>query len=87
MITPPLVTRKFFRGAEYPKAFSQVMMLATLASSFSSGILGGMYDSTGSYRTALALCLGLCAAFTVLCGVLQVCYRTLEKQNEKNGKK
>ncbi len=87
VITPPLLTRKFFRGAEYPKAFSQVMMLATLASSFSSGILGGMYDRTGSYRTALALCLGLCAAFTVLCGVLQVCYRTLEKQNEKNGKK
>lgn len=82
IITPPLLTRKFFRGDAYPKAFSQVMMLATLASSFSTGILGGLYDISGSYRSSLALCLGMCAAFLLLCGGMLACYRKLLKKQE-----
>ena len=82
IITPPLLTRKFFRGSDYPKAFSMVMMLATLASSFSTGILGWMYDVSGNYNSALALCLGMCAAFALLCAGMQVCCRRLE--NRKN---
>lgn len=77
VITPPLLTRKFFGGEAYPRAFSLVMMLATLASSFSAGILGGMYDSSGSYRSALALCLGLCVVFLGLCGGMLVCRKRL----------
>lgn len=83
VITPPLLTRKFFRGIDYPKVFSLVMMLATLASSFSTGILGWMYDCTRSYYSALALCLGMCAAFAALCGAMLVCFRKLKKNNEK----
>ena len=80
VITPPLLTRKFFRGEAYPGVFSRVMMLATLTSSFSSGILGGMYDRTGSYRACLLLCLGMCAVYMLLCGGMLVCYRKLLKK-------
>lgn len=81
VITPPLLTRKFFRGSDYPKAFSLVMMLATFASSFSTGILGWMYDCSGSYRSSLVLCIGMCAAFLLLCGGMLVSYRKLLKKN------
>lgn len=80
IITPPLLTRKFFRGSDYPKAFSFIMMLATFLSSFSTGILGSMYDHSGSYHSALALCLGLCVAFLLLCGVMLGFYRKLTRE-------
>lgn len=79
VITPPLLTRKFFRGNDYPKAFSFIIMLATFLSSFSTGILGWMYDRSGSYHSALTLCLGLCAVFLLLCGIMLGLYRKLTK--------
>lgn len=83
VITPPLLTRKFFRGPEYPKAFSLVMMLSTLASAFAPGVLGWMYDRSGSYRSALALCLGLCLLFLLLCGAMFLQYKTLTRDRLK----
>lgn len=80
VITPPLLTRKFFRGSDYPKAFSLIMMLATFLSSFSTGILGSMYDHSGSYHSSLALCLGLCVVFLALCGVMLGLYRKLSEE-------
>ncbi len=77
VVTPPLLTHKFFRGPEYPRAFSLVMMLSTLASAFAPGILGWMYDWTGSYRAALALCMGLCLLFLLLCGAMFLQYKKL----------
>lgn len=82
VVIPPLLTRKFFRGSDYPRAFSLVMMLSTLLSSFSTGILGGMYDNSRSYNGALALCLGMCAAFAVLCTMMRICLKRLEKKQE-----
>lgn len=77
VIGPPLLTRKFFRGSDYPKTFSVVMMLSTLASSFSTGILGWMYDCSGSYGPALWLCMGMCLSFLVLCVGMLIHYRRL----------
>lgn len=81
VIMPPLLTKKFFRGREYPKAFSLVMMLSTFTSSFSTGILGWMYDRCGSYGPSLLLCLTLCIVFILLCGGMLVYYRRLLRQN------
>lgn len=80
VITPPLLTGKFFRGSDYPKAFSQVMMLATLTSAFSTGILGWMYDLSGSYDGPVLLCLGLSGVFVVLCAGLLVMLRKLPER-------
>lgn len=77
VVAPPLLTKKFFRGNEYPKAFSVVMMLSTLMSSFSTWILGWMYDCFGSYVPALALCMGMCMSFFVLCVGMWIHYRRL----------
>lgn len=85
VIAPPLLTQKFFRGDAYPQAFSQVMMLATLTSSFSTGILGALYDRSGNYRSSLILCMGMCVAFALLCAGMMVCYRWLLKK-ETSGK-
>lgn len=82
VVIPPLLTRKFFRGSDYPRAFSLVMMLSTLLSSFSTGILGGMYDNSRSYNGALALCLGMCAAFAALCTMMRIYLKRLEKKQE-----
>lgn len=82
VITPPLLTRKFFRGEAYPRAFSLVMMLATLASSFSTGILGWMYDISGSYSSGLTLCIGMCIVFLLLCGAMLAVYRKILKKSE-----
>ena len=41
-----------------------------------------MYDVSGNYNSALALCLGMCVAFALLCAGMQVCCRRLE--NRKN---
>lgn len=82
VVIPPLLTRKFFRGKDYPKAFSLVMMLSTLASSFSTGILGGMYDKTHSYSGALTLCLGMCAVFAVLCACMWCILKRLKSNQQ-----
>lgn len=87
VITPPLLTRKFFRSAAYPRAFSRVMMLSTLISSVSTGVLGWMYDDSGSYDSAAWLCLGLCAGFLLLCAALLAVYRRLapaQRHDETN---
>lgn len=84
VITPPLLTRKFFRGSDYPRAFPRVMMLATLISAFSTGVLGSMYDRSGSYRTAIILCLGMCGVYALMCTVLFVSYRRLQRQPSDN---
>lgn len=81
VIMPPLLTKKFFRGGDYPKAFSLVMMLSTFASSFSTGILGWMYDRSGSYASSLILCLGMCASFLLICGGMLVYYRRLNSRD------
>lgn len=82
VIMPPLLTKKFFRGSDYPKVFSLVMMLSTCASSFSTGILGWMYDRSGSYGSSLVLCLLLCVSFLLLCGGMLMYYKKLGKQDQ-----
>lgn len=84
VITPPLLTRKFFRAEDYPRAFSMVMMIATLLSSFGPGALGALYDRFGSYGPALNLCLGMCVAFLLLCGGKLLWYRRLVKPEKTN---
>lgn len=77
VIGPPLLTRKFFRGSDYSRKFSVVMMLSTLVSSFSTGIFGWMYDCSGSYESVLSLCIGMCLAFLALCVGMLIHYRRL----------
>jgi len=77
VIMPPLLTKKFFRGRDYPRAFSLVMMLSTFASSFSTGILGWMYDRSGSYASSLTLCLVMCASFVLICVGMLSYYRRI----------
>lgn len=86
VVTPPLLTGKFFRGSDYPRAFSLVMMLSTLASSFAPGVLGRMYDRSGGFGSSLILCLLLCIAFLLLCGGLHGYYRKLCRQNRTENK-
>lgn len=84
VVMPPLLTRRFFRGSDYPRAFSIVMMLSTLLSSFAPGALGAMYDYFGSYGPALNLCAGLCGAFLILCVGMFLHYRMLSREDSTN---
>ncbi len=70
VITPPLITRKFFSDVEYPKVFSFVMMMSTLLSSFAPAVFGMMYDAQGSYTGVLAVCIALSFVYFAMCAGL-----------------
>ncbi len=79
LITPPLLTRKFFSDAEYPKVFSFIMMLSTLGSSFSSAVFGWMYDASGNFVSVIVLCLVLCVIYLAMCILLYIIIKKARK--------
>lgn len=70
VITPPLITRKFFSDIEYPRVFSFVMMVSTLLSSFAPAVFGMMYDAQGSYTGVIVVCIALSFVFLAMCAGL-----------------
>lgn len=80
IISPPLITRKFFSDRDYPKIFSFVMMMSTLLSSLAPAVFGRMYDANGGYTEVILVCIALSFVYLAMCAGLNAALKHAGKR-------
>ena len=56
-VTMPLVVHSFWQGEKYERVFSLLTSFGTLSACGTALLVSGLYDSTGSFKPAICICL------------------------------